>query len=117
MKSIIVTMTLAAITGYSFAGESGTDLGAAFNQLKDLTLIGVAEREQVCSKSIKELDCRTAFTSLINSTFEAESKVFEALTAEQAGDITQRDRVIAEMQKAALDGRAELERLKSLHVP
>lgn len=116
MKTLIM-VTFAAVTGYAVAGGSNSDLGSAFNELKNLTLLAVAEREQRCTKSEDVLGCRTAFNTFIDRVFDAESRVFEALSAEQAGDTAQRNAIVSQMRKAAEDGRAELERLRSLHVP
>jgi hypothetical protein len=116
VKTLVIT-ALAAITGYAAAGEPSSSLSVAFNDLKNLTLVSVAEREMRCAKSKDELGCREAFSAFIDRTFDSEAKVFEALTAEQAGDIARRDAIIAQMRQAAEDGRKELERLKSLHVP
>lgn len=116
MKTLIIAAAAAA-TGYALAGEPSSDLGTVFNDLKNLTLVGVAEREKRCAKSADQLGCRIQFNAFIDRVFDAESRVFEALSAEQAGNSSRRDAVIAQMRKAADDGRAELERLRSLHVP
>jgi hypothetical protein len=117
MKTTLAAIALAAVAGYSAAGDRQQELNTVFNDLTTLTLIGTAEREQRCPKSVEKAACISAFDRLIDQTFEAESKFIEAVRASAAGDYARRDVLYAEMGKALRDGRAELERLKSLHVP
>lgn len=117
MKTTLAAITLAAVAGYSAAGDRQEELNRVFNDLTNLTLIGTAEREQRCSKSAQQEACRLAFDQLIDRTFTAEGKFIEAVRASAAGDYARRDALFSEMNQALRDGRAELERLKSLHVP
>ncbi|MBL8158574.1 hypothetical protein JNK62_03525 [bacterium] len=117
MKTTLAAIVLAAVAGYSAAGDPQQEMNRVFSDLTNLTLIGTAEREQRCSKSAEKDGCRSAFDQLITQTFDAESKFFQAARAAAAGDYARRDALFSEMNQALRDGRAELERLKSLHVP
>lgn len=113
----LIAIAAVAATGYVLVGETPSPLSKAYHALKDLTLISVAEREQRCPNVPSALECSSSFDRLLLTVYEAEKSVFEALNAEEAGDTARVDAVVARMQDAARDGRAELERLKALHVP